>query len=153
MKLHKENLSDNREAILLHSLYNVEDKIVFNKLVEIANIFGSYYFIKIDSIDNQTLQNIQPYLLEPVIREEMNILKVNAFITKHELFNLLTEIDFNKTMIELYIYDKKINSLQSVNKAEYNFYMCVSDNDGPFIIFNKLIYDQDKVLAKIKEIS
>ena len=152
MRLHKENLANNRKVVLLHRLYNVTNQIILTKLVRIANIFGSCYFIKIDSIDNQTMQNIQCYLSDPLIIQKYNTFNVKAYITTHELFNLLTKIDFDKTMVELYVYDKNAELLCSTNNETYNFYMCISDNDGPFIIFNKLIYDQEKVIAKIKEI-
>lgn len=152
MRLHTENLANNRKVVLLHCLNNVADQVILNKLVRIANIFDSCYFINIDSVDNQTMQIIKYYLSDAVTKEKNSTLNVEAYITTHELYNLLTEIDFDNTMVELFVYDKKVKLFPSTNNLKYNFYMCISDNDGPFIIFNKLIYDQNKVLEEIKKI-
>lgn len=56
-------------------------------------------------------------------------------------------------MIELYFL--KEGTEHELSQAEKNFEanICISDNDGPFLVFDRKLYDPKEILSKVKRIA
>ena len=150
-----EKLSKERVFILFPSLYDIFDSKVKCKIKAIAEYFSKELFIKITSRDAKLTKiiNEMPFVKNIHIEKKRNENIIYFKLLTLHLVKVLDNIDPEITSMEAYA----INSMECVKNIKINsdmatFYMFVSDNDGPSIIFDKKIYDFRSTLSSIKTI-
>lgn len=146
-------LKNHRVFISLPSLYDTSQKEIQQKIINIANIFSSEFYIEITGKIDEDIENLTLFVSNTKMDTERASLKITGNILIDKLLNLIASIDNDKIMIELYLFSGVDQIQYSEKKYLYSsFYMCISDNDGPFIIFDSNLYKFSFVVPKIKSL-
>ncbi len=155
-KLYISKQKNNRVFILFPSCYDLSEEKVRNKIQKIAGIFSVNFSVKLTSKNKEIAKSIKAFFpsIDMLINEEKKVIILLFKLSKNNLIKLLECVDYDETSIELFVYyeDLELKQYQYGKENNFDFYMYITDNDGPFILFNKEVYCFDETIAKIKEI-
>ena len=146
-------LKNHKVFISFPSLYDTTQKKIQHKIVNIANIFSSEFYIEITGKFDEDVERLISFISNTKIDMERVSLKISGNILIDKLLNLIAVIDNDKIMLELYSFSEANQTQYSDKKyLDSSFYMCISDNNGPFIIFDSNLYKYSFVVPKIKSL-
>ena len=146
-------LKNHKVFISFPSLYDTTQKKIQHKIVNIANIFSSEFYIEITGNGDEDIERLISFISNTKIDMERVSLKISGNILIDKLLNLIAVIDNDKIMLELYSFSEANQTQYSDKKyLDSSFYMCISDNNGPFIIFDSNLYKYSFVVPKIKSL-
>lgn len=155
MKLHVEKQKNNRIFIALYSLYDTTNEKVQNCIEEIINIFSCKFYVRLETQNIDVIDKIKEEITNDILIDKKNKnIKMSFIIKSDDLSKILSFVDLDETLIELFVdyEDNNLERLKSKKEEDFIFFLYLSDNDGPFIIFDKRNYDFKNTISKIKSI-
>ena len=155
-KIYIEKQKNNRVFILFPTCCDLSKEKVRNRIQKIASIFAVHFSVKLTSKNKEIAKNMQALFpsVDMSINEEKNRSILLFKLSKDNVIRLLECVNYDETSIELFVNYENLELKQNQYGKENNFdfYMYITDNDGPFILFNQEVYNFDESVAKIKKI-
>lgn len=151
-KIYIEKQKNNRIFILFSSLFDVSNEKVQTKLKNIVEMFATKFYVSIKSKKMELVRDVQVHFsLNNQIEKESSFFKLWLELSANEIVNILSFVDLDKISVELFACkdEYSIEHFKQVNVDETDFYMYFSDNDGPYILFNQINYNYNKIINKI----
>lgn len=153
-----EKQKNNKVYIQLSNLEDVSITDIQNRIVDISKIFIlKINYIRLTSSSNEIVKYIKnTFDIENILllnKKNSVILYFKLEIEK--IYKLLAVLNIdNKSMIEIFNFEHELDLplFAQSQESESICYICISDNDGPFIIFDKNKYNITEVASKIKNI-
>ncbi len=144
----------NRVFILFLSLYCTHDKSVQDKIKSVTELFAADLLIKMTSSDQEILDTIQTVLApnDFAMKKNGKDIVLIFHISSSAISSLINIIDAEKTSLEIFKYTDSIEIEKYWDKPEsfVDFYFFISDNDGPFLIFDKNKYAYRDIMKQLK---